>query len=267
MKNILVVLLVILLCHIKVQSQVDGIVIEAEYKATGLCSSDSTKNNITYYIRKDILRVDIRGTMANSTIVFQPSTNKIWVLYHHEMLYYSMDKTEMNSLETVVINQSKEFQNSIANMDSTSRDQTLMIWPDGNPFMFEDPEYEVVNKKDSLISQLICDKYSGNLNNGNIQMLFVNNLKTTGIKDDELQILNNFSVFMGKGVKALSGNMDFANIYKKDVGGYPILIETFGGNMLCNMYWLKFIYRKKLDNKIFEIPLAYGKFENPLGNK
>ena len=267
MKNFIITIFLFQLFNVDVLSQTNGIVIKAEYRSTRVCNSDSTRNKITYHIRQDILRVDIKGIAANTSIIYQPLSDKIWVLYHHEKVYYTMNSSELKFLEEEVAKQSDDFQKSIADRDSVGREQTMMIWPDGNPFAFEDPEYTLIKKKDSLISQLMCDKYEGNRNGRTVQLMFVNNFKTMGIKDDELQILQEFSVFMGKGFKALSGNMDVTNLYKKDVSGYPILIENVNRGVLCNTYKIKNIYRMLLDNKLFEIPLAYGKFENPLGKK
>ena len=178
-----------------------------------------------------------------------------------------MSGEEMKGLEKEVIRKSEEFEYDLSLLDSSALEDMKLLWPDGNPFMFEDPEYTLVNKKDSLVSQLLCDKYVGRLKGGMMQYFYSNTLKTTGIKDDELEILKEFSEFMGKGVKALSGNMDFANIYKKEVGAYPILTENFSGDELCNIFWMKSIYRFNLSNALFEVPISYGKFDNPLGNR
>lgn len=259
-------ILILLIGSIKAQS--NAIVIEALFESTKKCSSDSTKNRITYTIRKDIMRLDIKGPLVNSSIVFQPASNKIWVMYHHEKVYYSMDRQEMRVLDEQVIKEAEEFKKAFDAMDSASQLQTSMLWPDGNPFMFDDPDYEFLGKKDTLISQMFCSKYHGKLNNGNDQYVYINDFKRLGLKREELEILNTFNEFMGLGVKALSGNMDFANIYfKENLKGYPVLIQNWFGDTVCNYYWLQFIYRDKVDNQFFEIPLPYGKFENPLGNK
>jgi hypothetical protein len=257
-------IVVLILGASSVVAQSNGIVIKAKFKANKVCSSDSTRNTITYHIRKDILRVDIDGPAANSSIIYQPVSDKIWVLFHVEQVYYSMVGHELVTMTEEVRKQADEFAKSLSEMNENTREQMEMVWPDGNPFMFEDPPYKLIAKKDSLVSQLMCDKYLGEFSNGNRQFLFTSNLKTTGIKEDELEILNAFAQFMGKGVKAISGNMDFTAIRKKE-NGYPVLMENYSGKSLCNTYWVFQIYRDKLDNKLFQIPLAYGKFENPLG--
>ncbi len=256
-----------LLIYLGLSAQGNSIVIVAEYKATRQCSTDSTLNIMTYSIREDILRLDMKGSNANSSIIYQPSTDKLWVVYHHEQVYYSMTGDEMRQLEAMVIQQSDEFKRSLDLLDSSARAEKLSIWPGGDPFLFADPEYKLVNKKDSLISQLLCDRYEGINQNGNLSVFYSNSLKTTGLKESELNILKQFSDFMGKGVKALSGSMDFSNIYKKDVGDFPILIENYSGSSLCNHLWLKFIYRDNLPNSFFEIPIQFGKMDNPLGNR
>lgn len=248
-------------------SQNNGIVLEVEYRATRKCSTDSSRFKIIYSVRKDIMRLDIKGATANSSIIYQPATQKIWVLYHHEMLYYSMDKSQMLMLDDTVKKKSEEFQRTFEAMDEASKEQTKMLWPDGNPYQFEEPVFGLLGKKDTLISQLLCDKYFADISNGNKQHMYINNLKTTGIKLEELEVLSRFNDFLGKGVKIISGNLDFSAIYKREQDGIPILFENFYGRDVCSYYHVKFIYRKKLNDDEFIIPMAYGKYENPLGVK
>lgn len=247
-------------------SQKNTIVLVAEYRTDGRCSTDSALYNIIYKVREDILKLDIHGPQSNSSIIYQPSTEMLWVLYHYETLYYSMNKEHVTMLENEIKVKSDEFEATYEAMDEASKEQTKMLWPAGNPFKFEKPEYNLVNKKDSLVSQLLCDKYSAEISNGNMQHIFFNNLKSMDIKSDELKVLESFNQFLGNGVKAISGNMDFSAIRFRDEG-LPILFENFYGKNLCNQYWVKQIFRAKFDNQEFEIPVHYGKYENPLGIK
>lgn len=267
LKRVIQVFVCVLLFSFNSFSQNNGIVLEVEYRATRKCSTDSSRFKIIYSVRKDIMRLDIKGATANSSIIYQPSTQKIWVLYHHERLYYSMDQAQMLMLEDTVKSKSEEFQRTFEAMDEASKEQTKMLWPDGNPYIFEEPNFSLVGKKDTLISQLLCDKYFADISNGNKQNMYINNLKTTGIKLEELEVLMQFNEFLGRGVKIISGSLDFSAIYEREQGGIPILFENFYGRDICSYYHVKFIYRKKLNNDEFIIPIAYGKYENPLGVK
>lgn len=248
-----------------ISAQNNSVIIEAHFKASGKCSSDTTFNKVVYHVRNDILRVDMNGPTANSSIIFQPASGKIWVLFHLEQVYYSMTREEMDSLEWKVRQESAAFDSAMARLSGKDREATLAAWPDGNPFVFEEAQYSLVKKKDSLINNLLCDKYSGGLNKDNLKITFLNNLKTTGITFDEIAILSEFSQFMGKGVKALSGNMDFCSVRKLEAGGLPILTQNFKGDILCSRFEIVRIWRAKTGNSRYQIPVSYSRFENPLG--
>ena len=265
-KQILVFLSSTLLM-LNLYSQANGIFIQAEYKSTRTCSSDSSRYIVNYSLRQDLLKVDLRGPRAQNSIIYQPSTNTLWMVYHVEKAFYSMTGEMMKTYNREVEKQAEEFIQSLEKMDEKTREQTKVMWPTGNPFAFEYPEYELKKKEDSLVSQLLCKKYYGVMTNGNEQYVYLNNLKYTGMKKTELQILTDFMEFMGSGVKAMSGNLDFTAIHFREEGGMPILIENKNGDNLCSYFWVKHINRMNLEDSEFQIPITYSKINNPLGYK
>jgi hypothetical protein len=100
-----------------------------------------------------------------------------------------------------------------------------------------------------------------------VKRVFANNLKSTGLKDDQLAILTSFSDFIGEGTRILAGNMDFLSFKKWDFGAYPILIENRGGKVLCSSLLLKEIFKQKRNDDFFVIPNGYNLIDNPVGTQ
>jgi len=248
-------------------AQTNTIVIKIQHKATKLCNSDSGITNLTYYVRPDILRIDLNGPHANSAFIFQPSSEKIWVLYHHEKVYYSMSKTDMEVVNSEIKKAEEEIKRKIEAEKAAGNDASSIIWSDGHPLQSDNLEYLAMKKQDSLISLLMCKKYQAMRKDGGQNIMFLNNLKSTGVKDEELQILNLFAEFMGKGTSVLAGSMDFTAFRKRDQNAYPILIENKKNKEVCNQLLLKIMYRDVTKDELFKVPVNFGKLENPLGHR
>jgi len=176
-----------------------------------------------------------------------------------------MTAEDIEMVERQIEGAKAEMMKSQEALSEKEKKSSYNLWPTGTPFEVDNPTYVQVKKKDSLVSQLLCKRYDGKLRDGNVKRVYVHNLKSTGLKDDELNMLTNFSDFMGDGTRILSQNMDFTAFKKWELGAYPILIEKRSGNVLCSSFLLQEIYRKKRKDAFFTIPLEYVVIDNPMG--
>ncbi|HAW51992.1 MAG TPA: hypothetical protein DCX54_06635 [Flavobacteriales bacterium] len=247
------------------QAQTEVITAKYKYESRKECSSDSGTTFLTYHIRPDIMRLDFNGPSSNSSIIYQPASQKIWVLYRHEKVYYIMTAEDIKLLEDQIKTAGEEMIRSQQNMSDQDKKSMEVLWANGNPFELDEPVYVQVKKKDSLVSQLMCKRYDGQLKNGTVKRAYTNNLKSTGFKDDQLAILNSFCDFMGDGTRVLAGNMDFVSFRKWDIGAYPILVENRAGKVLCSSLLLQEIYHMNRKDEFFVIPNGFGVIDNPVG--
>ncbi|MEQ9064409.1 MAG: hypothetical protein RIE58_09550 [Vicingaceae bacterium] len=265
MKNINLTLLFLgLFLSIQVLSQSNLIYAKVRHDATGRCG-DSTMTTLTYYIRPDILRIDFRGPKANSSMIYQPAKQRVWVLYHHEKRFYSMNKEDIENYDSQIKGAAEEMRLRLEKLSERERKENMELFPAGSPFLLNDIHYQGVKKKDSLISQLICKRYDAVLEDGSRRRAYLNSFKGTGINESDLGILRQFSDFMGKGSKVMSASLDFSSFYKWDEGGYPVLVETWKGDELCNTLWMSMLRRGSKKDKFFTIPIEYAKMNNPMG--
>ena len=264
-KSIFVFLIISGLFLSAVNAQKEVVTVKYRYESKKECSSDSGITYLTYHIRPDIMRLDFNGPSSNSSIIYQPSAKKVWVIYRHEKVYYIMTNDDIKLLEDQIEIARQEMIRSQQGLSDQDKKAVQSIWPNGNPFETENTTYEPVKKKDSLVSQLMCKRFDGQLPNGSVKRVYVHNLKSTGLKDDQLAILTSFGDFMGYGSQMLAGNLDFVSFKKWDIGGYPILIEKRGGDVVCTSLLLNEIYTKKRKDDFFVIPNGYGIIDNPVG--
>ena len=247
------------------KAQNEVITLKFKYESKRECSSDSGITFLTFHIRPDIVRLDFKGPTSNSSIIYQPSSERLWALYHHEKRYFAMTAEDIEMVERQIKGAKEEMIKSQEALTDKEKNSAYNLWPTGTPFDVDNPTYIQVKKKDSLVSQLMCKRYDGKLKDGKVKRVYIHNLKSTGLKDDELSILTAFSDFMGDGVRILAQNMEFTSFKKWDVGGYPILIETRSEEVLCSQLLLKEIYRQKRKDDFFTIPVYYGVIDNPMG--
>ena len=235
------------------------------HQATGRCNSDTTITYLTYYIRPDIIRLDFNGRSANSSMIYQPSSKKIWVVYHHEKRFYSMDEDDMSMYDQKVRGAASEYEFKRNQMSEEEKERSPDVFSGSNPLLAENEVYTYRKHMDSLVSQLMCRRYDARLSDGRLKKVYLNNFKSMKIDDASLSILQEFHDFMGVGSQVMAGSLDFTAFRKWDQGGYPVLVETWSASMLCNTLWMTSISREKKKDDFFKVPYSFSRIDNASG--
>lgn len=235
----------------------NGIEIRGVKEKFGRCDSDTASVDFAFFVRNDIVKVEIQGEYFNGAIIYQPASQKVWTLDYNGKYYYVSTESELAEIN-------QQFDSLIAAMDEVSaRSEQPTVWESDNPTNDKIiVEQAKVKEGDTVLNGFLCTRHEQQMKSGAEVVVWNSRLKEINAKKKEFHLLHALiDLFDGK-LTMMLGNYDFSE-FKYGKSGFPLVNHYHSFNLHCATWTARSVQRVQLDDELFTIPTTFGKFENP----
>jgi hypothetical protein len=245
-----------------------GVTVVTISKSNG-CDDHTSDGKTTMYLRPDIMRIDVEDKDRKTGIIFQKSSEKMWVIDYEDKSYHTISKEEFAAYKKQFEEVHKMMEEQLKNLPEDQREHVKKMMAQRSVVMQEKPEVTYVKTGEKeQVKNWSTEKYNYKEDDKLVAHYWVVDEAALDVDQKDVQIVHDFSAFISENFDMFSFGASTATFSPNQTfEGFPVKTVRLEKGKPCVVSTVESITTGSLENSLFEIPKGYSKKENPLKEK